>query len=71
MDRVPLDVREVTRGRNVVGEATDGCGVASHVKFLPLADEANEEVASELAVEHLTEEVQVRNDSGLQNNWDV
>jgi hypothetical protein len=44
---------------------------ASHVKFLPLADEANEEVASELAVEHLTEEVQVRNDSGLQNNWDV
>lgn len=38
---------------------------------MPLADEGNEEVAFELAVKHLTEEVQVGNEGGLQNDGDV
>jgi len=38
---------------------------------LPLADEPNEEIASELAVEDLTEEVEVGDESRLQNDRDV
>lgn len=71
VDRIPLDVRKVTGWWNVVGEAANGCGITSHVEFLPLADELNEEIASELAVQDLTEEVQVGDDSCLQNDWDV
>ena len=42
-----------------------------HVVFLPLSDEADEEVALELAVKHLRQEVQVRDKGGLQDDWDV
>jgi hypothetical protein len=45
--------------------------VASHVVVLPLAQEANEEVALELAVKNLGEEVQVGDDSGLEDDGDV
>lgn len=61
----------LTRGRDIVGEAADGGGVASHVVVLPLAQEANEEVALELAVKNLGEEVQVGDDSGLEDDGDV
>lgn len=37
----------------------------------PLANETYEEVALKLAVEHLGEEVQVGDESGLQDDWDV
>ena len=42
-----------------------------HVVLLPLADEAHEEVASELAVQHLGEEVEVGNEGSLQDDRDV
>lgn len=45
--------------------------MASHVVLLPLSEEADEEVASELAVQHLREEVQVGNNGCLQNNRHV
>ena len=37
----------------------------------PLAKETDEEVALELAVENLRQEVQVGDESSLQNDWDV
>jgi len=38
---------------------------------LPLAEEADEEVALELAVKDLREEVQVADEGRLQDDWDV
>ena len=42
-----------------------------HVKLLPLAQEAHEEVAAELAMQDLREEVEVRSEGRLQDDWDV
>ena len=71
MHWVTLEVKEVTRWRNVVGKTADWCRMACHVVLLPLANEANEEVSSELAVEHLGKEVKVGNEGSLENDWDV
>ena len=38
---------------------------------MPPSEEANEEVALELAVQDLREEVQVAHKGGLQDDWDV
>ena len=45
--------------------------MALDVVLSPLAEETNEEVAFELAMEHLREEVQVGDEGGLENDWDV
>ena len=45
--------------------------MSGHIIFLPLSDEAHEEVAFELAMEYLWEEVQVGNESSLEDDWDV
>jgi hypothetical protein len=45
--------------------------VACHVVVLPLAKETDEEISLELSVKYLREEVQVRNEGGLKNDWDV
>ena len=45
--------------------------MSGHVVFLPLSDEAHEEVALELAMKHLWEEVQVGDESSLEDDWDV
>jgi len=45
--------------------------VTSHVVVLPLSDEAHEDVALELAVKDLGKEVQVGDEGGLEDNWDV
>lgn len=71
MEGVSLEVEEVTRGRNVVSESTDGGRVASHVVFLPLSEEGDEEVALELAVKNLGEEVKVGDKGSLEDNRDV
>ena len=71
MHWVTLEVEEITRWRNVVGKTADWCRMACHVVLLPFADEADEEVSSELAVKHLREEVKVGNEGSLENDWDV
>ena len=43
----------------------------SHVIVLPLSKETDDEVASELLVENLREEVKVADKSSLQNDGDV
>jgi hypothetical protein len=45
--------------------------MASHIIVLPLAKETNKDVSSELSGEDLSEEVNVRNESGLKDNWNV
>lgn len=42
-----------------------------HVIFLPFSEQADDEVALELLVQDLREEVKVGNESGLQDNGDV
>ena len=45
--------------------------MTSHVVLLPFTNEGHEEVALELSVKYLTEEVKVRHKGSLQNNRDV
>ncbi len=45
--------------------------MTSHIVLLPLANEGHEEVALELSVKYLTEEVKVRHKGSLQNDRDV
>ena len=71
MQGVSLNVYEVPRRRNVVGQPANRSSVASHVIFLPLSDETHEIVALELAVQHLREKVEVRDERSLQNDGDV
>ena len=71
MEGVLHDLEPVTRGAYVVGKTTDGSWMASHVVLLPLADERDKEVTFELAVKHLTQEVQVWNKGSLEDDGDV
>jgi len=45
--------------------------MALHVVFLPFSEERDEDVALELAVKNLREEVQVGDEGRLQNDGDV
>lgn len=62
---------EVSWRGNVVGKTSNWGRVASHVILLPLTQQGHDEVTLELFVEHLREEVQVGNEGGLEDNWDV
>ena len=71
MQRVLLNVIETLRRADVVGEATDGSRATSHIIILPLAEEANDEVAAEAGRQNLREEVNVADERSLQNDGDV
>ena len=71
MEGISLNIEEIFGRRNIVSQSTNGSRVASHVVLLPLSEERHEEVTLKLAVEHLTEEVEVGNESCLQDDWDV
>lgn len=45
--------------------------MTSHVVLLPFTNEGHEEVALELSVKYLTEEVKVRHKSSLEDDRDV
>lgn len=45
--------------------------MSSHVIILPLSEEWNDEVTSEFSSQDLGEEINIGNESSLQNNWDV
>jgi len=45
--------------------------MTSHVIILPLSEKWNNEVTSELSSQDLGEEVNIGNESSLQNNWNV
>ena len=71
MEGISKDVSPSARRRNVVSETANGGRVALHVVLLPFSEEGDEEVALEFAMENLREEVQVRDEGGLQDNGDV
>jgi len=45
--------------------------MSSHIIILPLSKKGNDEVTSELSSQDLGEEVDVRDESSLQDDWDV
>ena len=71
MNRILLNIIETLWGADIVSKTTDWCLMASHIIVLPLAKETNKDVSSELSGEDLSEEVNVRNESGLKDNWNV
>lgn len=71
MNWISLNVVQALWWRNVVGKSANWCGMTSHVIILPLSEKTDNEVASELSGKDLGEEVDVRDESGLKNDWDV
>lgn len=71
VDWVLLDVVQALGWTDVVSESTDGGGVSSHVVVLPLSEETDDEVATELAGEDLREEVDVGDEGALEDDGDV
>lgn len=57
--------------RDVVSKSANWSLVAGHVVVLPLSEEANNEVASELSSQDLSEEVDVGHKGGLEDDWDI
>ena len=64
------DVREVARGRHVVREPADGDGLPA-LRLLPASQETHEDVILVALVQHLREEVQVRDEGGEQDDGHV
>lgn len=56
---------------DVVSKTTNWGLMTSHVVILPFSKERHDEVSSEFSSEDLGEEVDVRHESSLQDNWDV
>lgn len=71
MEGVCHDIPVLARRRDIVGKTTDRRGVTLNVVVGPLSKETHEEVALELAVKHLGQEVQVGDEGGLQDDRDV
>lgn len=71
VEGITSQVEVVTWWRDVVGKTTNRSRVAMQIILLPFAEEANEVVARELAVEDLREEVEVGHKGRLQDDWDV
>ena len=71
MNWIFLNIIKTLWRTDVVSETSNRRLMSSHIIVLPLSEETNDEVASELTCEDLSEEVDVRNKSGLKNDWDV
>jgi|TARA_B110000305_G_C19390366_1_gene614494 hypothetical protein len=71
MNGILLNIIEALWRTDVVSKSANWCLMASHIIVLPLAKETNKDVSSELSGEDLSEEVNVRNESGLKDNWNV
>ena len=71
VDRVTQESVEALWRTDVVSKTTDWGLMTSHVVILPFSKERNDEVSSELSSKDLGEEVNVGNESSLQDNWDV
>mmetsp|Transcript_49673 Transcript_49673/g.153448 ORF Transcript_49673/g.153448 Transcript_49673/m.153448 type:complete len:408 (-) Transcript_49673:331-1554(-) len=73
VDRVTQHVRERLRGRDVVRDTADGEHLAARrvLALLPLAEQVDDNVVGEAAVQDLREEVEVADERGLQNDRHV
>jgi len=59
MDWILLDIIKALGWADIVSESTNWCLMSSHIIVLPLSEEADNEVSSELSGEYLSEEVDV------------
>ena len=64
-------VDKVSRRRYVVRQAANRSCMSSHINFLPLSKEIDEEVSLKLFVKDLREEVEVGDQRSLQDDGDV
>ena len=71
VEGVAEGVRELSGRRDVVREAADGDRLSSRLELLPVAEQIDEEVASELLGEHLGHEEEVRDEGRLEDDRDV
>lgn len=71
MDWVSQDIMKGLWWGDVIGKSTNWGLMSSHVIVLPFSKKANNEVASELSSQDLSEEVDVGHEGGLEDNWNV
>ncbi|KAF7455843.1 transport protein SEC61 subunit alpha [Cryptosporidium felis] len=71
VDRIGDHINQGVRGGDVVGNAPDGDGLAPDIQLLPLAEDVDQHVGLESAVEELREEVKVGNQSRLEDDRNV
>lgn len=71
VEGISEDREEISRGRNVVSETTDGDRVTAHFNILPLAEKSDGEEVSESSVEELREEIEVGDQSSVKHDGDV
>jgi hypothetical protein len=71
VEGVSLNFEQASGRADVVSQTADGSSVAVNIGVSPLSEESNEVVSLVLSVEHSREEVEVGNESTLENNWDV
>lgn len=71
VDGVSEDREEISGGRNVIGETTNGDRVTTHFDILPLTEESNGKESSESSVEELGEEIEVGDQSSVEHDGDV
>ena len=66
-----MDIIHALRWTDVVSKSSNWCGVTSHVIVLPFSKETNDEIASELSCQDLGEEIDVRDESTLEDDWNI
>ena len=71
VERINPEIGKRARGGHVVGETTDGDGLAGVVDLLPLAKQVDEHVALEALVEELGDEVHMGDQRRLENDRNV
>jgi len=71
VDGVSEDREEISGGRNVIGETTNGDRVTTHFDILPLTEESNGKESYESSVEELGEEIEVGDQSSVEHDGDV
>lgn len=71
VDGVREDGEEISGGRNVISETTDGDRVTAHFDILPLAEKSDGEEVFESSVEELREEIEVGDQGGVEHDGDV
>jgi len=62
---------EALRWTDVISETANWRLMTSHVIILPLTKERNNKVSSELSSKNLGKEVDIGNESSLEDNWNI
>lgn len=71
MEWIREGVTELSWRGDVVSKSTDWDTLTTHLELLPVTEQVDEEVASELLGEHLGQEEEVGDQGTLKDDWDV